>query len=277
MYSYTIEQWLLFFYCYCFLGWCIESSIVSFSQKRWVNRGFVHGPMLPIYGSGAIMVLVCTLPVKNHIALVYVFGMLGATVLEYITGVLMEKLLKVRYWDYSKQFMNLNGHICLKSSLFWGVLSVFMTYVVHEPIETLILSIPRTIAFGITSLITVVFGVDLYYSAKAAINFAMWLQKVQAIRNELELLAEQFKEEKVENFKERSSEMKAELTVRIKHLQLEKNELLKKIGVERNRLVSHYPSAVSTSFKGVLEEVKSTIEDKLRERTYKKEKEHEKS
>ena len=313
MYSYTIVQWLLFFYCYCFIGWCIESCIVSFTQRRWVNRGFIHGPLLPIYGSGAIMVLVCTIPVKEHMALVYLFGMIGATILEYITGFAMEKILKVRYWDYSNEFLNLNGHICLKSSLFWGVLSIFMIYVVHRPIEKTILSIPTMVEFLLTIGITIAFAIDFYYSAKTALDLAKLLKKIQEIRNELESIAVLVKDEAVGNLKERSAEAlealvekshgtvqaikekqamakegkeqflrlqeqkREELAFRMKALQSEKNELLKRIGMERIRLIRRYPSAMSVSFKGAFDEVKATIEDKLKERNHRKEKEHEES
>ena len=310
MYPYTFVQWILFFYCYCFLGWCIESSIVSFKQKRLVNRGFLHGPMLPIYGSGAIMVLICTIPVKEHVALVYFFGMIGATLLEYITGYAMEKILKVRYWDYSNRFMNLNGHICFVSSLFWGVLSIFMTYVVHGNVEKIILEIPKNIAFGIVVVITIVFGVDFYDSIKSALDLANLLKQVQKMRLELAVLATILKEEAVdnlkeksvfllENMKERSSEILdtikekipeefnhqeileqlqtiqgkrvTEIAKRMKALQSEKAEMLKHIGTKGINFLHKYPRANSISLKGTFEEVKVTIEEKIMEKNKRRE------
>ena len=100
---YTIFQWLMLFYLYCFFGWCFESTYVSLKQRHFVNRGFMRGPFLPIYGSGAIMMLVVSMPVRDSLVLTYVTGMLGATALEYVTGVAMEALFKVRYWDYCNQ------------------------------------------------------------------------------------------------------------------------------------------------------------------------------
>ena len=102
MYHYDLTQWLLFFFVYAFFGWIWESCYVSVRNKRWVNRGFLNGPFLPIYGFGAIAILWATLPVRNSIALIYLFGMLSATILEYVTGAAMERLFRVRYWDYSK-------------------------------------------------------------------------------------------------------------------------------------------------------------------------------
>ena len=86
MYSYTVTQWLFFFYIYCFAGWCIESAYVSFMEKKLTNRGFMRGPFLPLYGSGAIMMLVVSMPFRGRIILTYLAGCVGATVLEYVTA-----------------------------------------------------------------------------------------------------------------------------------------------------------------------------------------------
>lgn len=110
MYHYSVIQWLFFFYFYCFVGWCIESTYVSVHQKRLVNRGFMRGPFLPLYGSGGIMMLVVSMPFQEHLILVYIAGCIGATILEYVTGVTMEALFKVRYWDYSDKKFNFQGH-----------------------------------------------------------------------------------------------------------------------------------------------------------------------
>ena len=137
MYPYTMSQWLFLFYLYCFLGWCVESTYVSLKEKppRWINRGFMRGPFLPLYGSGAIMMLVVSSPFQHNLVLTYVAGCIGATVLEYITGVAMEALFKVRYWDYSDVPFNFQGHICLGTTLSWGFLTILMTRVIHRPIE----------------------------------------------------------------------------------------------------------------------------------------------
>ena len=90
MYVYSLTQWSFFFLLYCVLGWCFESTYVSIMQHRLVNRGFLHGPYLPIYGSGAIMMLFVTIPVRESLFLSFLAGLVGATALEYITGVVME-------------------------------------------------------------------------------------------------------------------------------------------------------------------------------------------
>ena len=126
MYTYTWYQWLTFFYLYCFLGWIFESSYVSILQRRPVNRGFLRIPLLPLYGSGAVMMLWVSLPFQDNLILTYLSGVVGATALEYLTGLAMESLFKIRYWDYSHKKYNVHGYICLESSLFWGILTILM-------------------------------------------------------------------------------------------------------------------------------------------------------
>ena len=149
MNSYHLTQWVLFFFFYSFVGWVWESCYVSARKHRWVNRGFMHGPMLPIYGSGALVVLISTIGVRENILLIFLFGMTAATLLEYATGAVMERLFHVRYWDYSNQKLNLHGYICVTSSLCWGCFSVLLVRVIHVPVENAVLKFPLMAADGI--------------------------------------------------------------------------------------------------------------------------------
>lgn len=142
MHIYSTGQWVLLFFFYCFCGWVWESCYVSLCQRRWVNRGFLHGPLLPIYGFGAILILFVTLPVENDLRLVWLLGMLAATALEYVVGAAMERLFQVRYWDYSKHRFNLHGYICLSSSIAWGFFSILLVRFVHPPVGRLLADVP---------------------------------------------------------------------------------------------------------------------------------------
>ena len=141
MYTYAWYHWITFFYLYCFFGWIFESTYVSFKQHHFVNRGFLRLPMLPLYGSGAILLLWVSLPYQDNLILVYIAGFIAATALEYVTGAVMERLFKVRYWDYSDKKFNINGYICLGSSIAWGFLTIFMTEVIHKPIADFVTSL----------------------------------------------------------------------------------------------------------------------------------------
>ncbi len=188
MIHYNVVQWLFFFYLYCFLGWCFESTYVSVKSKKLVNRGFMGGPFLPLYGSGAIMMLVVSAPFRDNLLLTYLAGVAGATALEYITGVTMEALFKVRYWDYSDQRFNYKGHICLSSSVAWGFLTILMTRVIHRPIEQLVLAIPSLALLCLTAVLTIYIAVDFTLAFKAALELRDILARMQRIKDEVERL-----------------------------------------------------------------------------------------
>ena len=177
--SYTFSQWILFFLFYCFVGWCIETTFVSCRKKQFVNRGFLYGPVIPIYGSGAIVILFATLPVRRHLAAVFLLGMLAATILEYITGALMESAFKVRYWDYTNHKFNLHGYICLNTSLAWGVLSVVLVRWLHGPVESVVFRIPETASQILAFVLSGLFLADLAVSMKTALDLRQMLEQLQ--------------------------------------------------------------------------------------------------
>ena len=186
MYHYTLIQWLFFFYFYCFFGWVFESTYVSVKSRKFVNRGFMRGPFLPIYGSGAIMMLVVSMPFQDNLILTYLAGCVGATVLEFVTGTVMEALFKVRYWDYSNQKFNYKGHICLGSTLAWGFLTIFMTEFLHRGVEKLVFSIPDLIITILTIALTLVILVDFTLSFKAALDLRDVLIGLDKAKAEME-------------------------------------------------------------------------------------------
>lgn len=185
MFQYKAFQWLFIFYMYCFLGWCFESAFVSIKSKEWINRGFMRGPFLPLYGSGATMMLVVSMPFQDNIVLTYVAGCIGATVLEYITGVTMEALFKVRYWDYSNRPFNFQGQICLRSTLTWGFFTVLMTRVLHWPIDRFVKSFPGRPLYYVTMVLTVYIVIDFTLSFKAALDIRDILVKIQRVKEEM--------------------------------------------------------------------------------------------
>ena len=220
MQSYHLTQWVLFFFIYSFIGWVWECCFVSVRKRRWVNRGFMYGPMLPIYGFGALAVLISTIRVRDSIPLIFLFGMVGATLLEYVTGAVMERLFNVKYWDYSNQKFNLNGYICLTSSLGWGLFSVLLVKFVHVPIEGAVLKIPTIIAEGIAFVLTVAAAVDVTqsfmedYRQRAGEFVEDYRRRVEEhvedYRGRAEEMAEDYKklvEEHMDSYRQRAEEM----------------------------------------------------------------------
>lgn len=221
MHVYTAGQWVLLFFLYCFLGWVWESCYVSVCRRQWVNRGFLHGPLLPIYGSGAIIILFVTLPAQDHLWLVWLLGMIAATALEYVTGDVMERLFKVRYWDYSKKRFNLNGHICLSSSIAWGFFSVLLVRFLHPPVGRLLLRIPGWLVDPAALALTAAFTVDVVRSVQAALDLREILTRLTEENEELRRIAKRvevasaFAEEDLRRFRERTEVEKLLLQERL--------------------------------------------------------------
>lgn len=184
MYGYSTVQWIFFFFLYSFVGWVWESCYVSTVKRHWVNRGFIRGPFLPIYGSGAVMMLIVSLPFQDNLVLTYLAGCIGATILEYATGAVMEKLFKVRYWDYSNQRFHIHGYICLSSTLAWGFFTILLTRFLHGPVEQFVLRIPDNILSAGTFCITVVVAADFALSFKAALDLRDILEAMEKAKEE---------------------------------------------------------------------------------------------
>lgn len=197
MYQYTWDQIQILFFLYCFLGWVWESCFVSVKKGEWVNRGFLYGPALPIYGFGALIILGISYPVADSVPLIFVFGMAGATALEYATGALMEKLFHMRYWDYTKNRFNLHGYICLGCSLGWGVFSVLLVKVINPPVESILFMLPEKLIAPLSTGLTILISIDTMRSAQAAIDMKALMEKmsennaaVASIREKIEELSE---------------------------------------------------------------------------------------
>jgi uncharacterized membrane protein len=243
MHVYSTGQWVLLFFLYSFCGWIWECCYVSARQRRWVNRGFLQGPLLPIYGCGAIIILFVTLPVSNDLRLVWLFGMLAATALEYVTGAAMERLFQVRYWDYSYQKFNLNGYICLSSSIAWGFFSILLVRFVHPPLARLLADVPAFLVDPAALALTAAFSVDAARSVQDALDLRETLRKLAEENEELRRLAKRaevaaaFAEEDLRRFRERTEVEKLVLQTRIESELMEHQEARQERKLRRQELV----------------------------------------
>lgn len=217
MYSYNWYQWLAFFYTYCFFGWCIESTYVSVRKKHFVNRGFLRLPLIPIYGSGAVIMLFVSIPVRNNLFLVFLFGMIAASALEYVTGYVMERLFKMKYWDYSNNRFQLHGYICLGTSIAWGFLSIALTEFIHTPVERLLLSMNHNLLITLVAIVSVLFVADTIESVKAALDLGKMLETMTRLKQELEEIQNSLAEMKAEA-EQRAEELRSEAGQRAEDL-----------------------------------------------------------
>lgn len=121
---------LFIFLIYSFLGWLLETTVVAAKEGKIVNRGITSGPMCPIYGVCALTIILATLDVSN-LFIIFLISLVYGTFLEFLTGKLLERVNKSKWWDYSKKKFNLDGYICLEYSLLWGILGVLLVTIIN--------------------------------------------------------------------------------------------------------------------------------------------------
>lgn len=177
-----LRSYLCYFMIYSILGWIFESSYCSLKSRRLLNRGFCHGPWLPIYGSGALLMLLITAPFREQLALVYISGFIGATLLELATGYIMFHIFQIRWWDYSYKRFHYHGYICLSSSVAWGFFAVGLTRFLHPFVERLTERIPALLHPLTLSLWSAVFVCDCILSITAAWDIHERLLRLSRLR-----------------------------------------------------------------------------------------------
>ncbi|MCR4793114.1 MAG: putative ABC transporter permease [Lachnospiraceae bacterium] len=188
MVKYTFIEWVFIFCVYSVIGFIWETVYCSTRERKLVNRGFMKGPFLPIYGFGVCTMLIAAAPFSDHILMACISGMICATVLEYITGDLMEHLFKVRYWDYSKEKFNLNGHICLGASLGWCAATFVVNVILQKPINALMQKISPSNMKIMDIVVMTIAVVDFTLSFKAAMDLRTILVRMENARHEMKLM-----------------------------------------------------------------------------------------
>ena len=189
-----IITYFLWFILYSFFGWLYETVICSISQRHFVNRGFLNGPYCPIYGTGALLMILALGRLTNPLALFFL-GAILACVLEYITSYGMEKLFHARWWDYSKRRFNIHGRVCLLGGVIFGLFAVLLIRLVHPPISAWVASIPplyRRIAAGV---LFAGFVTDAVFSIRGMVGLQKKLEEhAAALERRRALALEKFRD-----------------------------------------------------------------------------------
>lgn len=175
----------LYFWIYSFLGWVVESTFCSINEHKLINRGFLSGPICPIYGFGALIVILSLTPFLSHPLFLFIDAVVLTSILEYFTSYAMEQLFHARWWDYSQHRFNLNGRICLATSLSFGGLSLFVMYVLHPGVVHLVSYLPQVAQIVISIIILLVFLVDLSTTVQSTINFQQKLDHLAELSTQI--------------------------------------------------------------------------------------------
>lgn len=187
-------QLLWIFFLYAFLGWCTEVSYAALRTGKFVNRGFLNGPVCPIYGCGVVVVLAGLEPLKGNFVLLFLGSVVLTSALEWATGFVLEKLFRQRWWDYSDRPFNLGGYICLEFSIMWGFACLFVVDILHPSIEFFIRLIPHALGWVLLGLFSAAMAVDLAATVRTIAKLNRQLDQIDQLARRLKTASNEFGE-----------------------------------------------------------------------------------
>ena len=249
---YHILNWL---FIYSFLGWVWESCYVSAKEKRWVNRGFVIGPVCTIYGFGAVSVYLILRPISGNLFWLYLGGVLVPTILEYFTAVLMENIFHTSWWDYSHNKYNFQGRICLGASLGWGIFSIILFYGFQPIVDRIVALYSVSVGKVLVTAASFIYAVDFGMSFMNAMQIGEKLRNMDAVIDELyEYMQSTRLFKSAEEFKERMGSYHG----------LERGtELRKRLEARLDAIVAFGGELPLAERKAAQEELKVQIEERI--------------
>ena len=268
VYQLPFRMTFLIFIIFSFVGWVSEVLYVGiFFEHRFVNRGFLHGPICPIYGLGGLSILLLpSFLYKTWIPLFFA-SMIFGTIVEYLSSWILERLFHTRWWDYSRYKFNIKGRVCLLNSLLFGVLGVVIIHFI-QPHVMYFLSLFSDFVLKLSAdVIAVALTVDLLITVRRLVDFSVSMARIKAFG---ENLRERFGQEQwfngeslskiIESVKVHAAEKKDEISA----------SLLKKIEQFQPRLknlesfMHRFPTLKSINYKEELKMLKERIEEKLK-------------
>ena len=209
-----LYRFLWIFFIYAFLGWCTEVSYAALVTGRFVNRGFLNGPVCPVYGFGVVIVLACLTPLADNLFVLFLGSVVLTSILEWLTGFVLEKLFHQRWWDYSDQPFNLSGYVCLRFSVAWGLACVFVVKLLHPTILGLVRLIPHFAGAVLLALMAAVIGADLAATVSTVAKLNRRLAQIDELAAKIKEASDEFGEnlaERVLDAAERGADWKEDL------------------------------------------------------------------
>ena len=188
--GFSLYQTLAYFLIYSCLGWCLEVVYAAVTTGKLVNRGFLNGPVCPIYGFGMVIVLYALTPLVDNTLLLYLGGVILPSVLELVGGWALYKLYHTRWWDYSDFPFNIGGYICLEFSLLWGVGTVVVMKAVHPVIAGLVEMVPQMVGFVLMCILYACYAADVVVTAFAASDLARELDALEKVADSMHAVSD---------------------------------------------------------------------------------------
>ena len=282
-----IYEILAYFFVYGVLGWCVEVAFAAVKEGRFVNRGFLNGPICPIYGVGVVSVIFSLQGFSESLLILYLASAVLVTFIEWLTGYVMDRIFHQKWWDYSGQPLNIGGYVCLPFSLIWGVFCVFIVKCFQPLVAHLTGYIPHIAGIVILVILSIAMLADLYVTASAILKLNKRLEAMEKIAAELREFSDRMgeniyenvkdgmeKEEqlksKVASMKEVRKELRAEYSAgkeewyksqqqKLDELKGRYDSLVNGLGSVGERLVKAFPNMESRIHKDALREVKKRV------------------
>lgn len=236
-----------YFFIYAFLGWCMEVAYAAYAERRFVNRGFLNGPICPIYGVGVCIVYLVLMPFRKQWLLLFVGAVILTTALEGLTGLVLEQIFHQKWWDYSEHKYNWKGYICLGMSLLWGVACVIIVKALFPATDFLIVHIPKLLGIILLCVFCGLLAADLV----TTVIVIGGLQKQMKLLFEL---SEKIREES-DRIGKRVSKNAMELTERYE-------TVAKRTHLLRRRLIQAFPKMKSSHYNEQLSELRRRIAER---------------
>lgn len=259
-----VEEIILCFFVYGFVGWCTEVAFSAVKRRKFVNRGFLNGPICPIYGFGILSVILILADYQDNIIKLYCMSAIVVTLLEWVTGVVLEKLFHHKWWDYSNEPFNIQGHICLPFSLAWGIACVIVIRYVHPFTLKWIRFIPNVLEPMIIMIVLVAFIADVYVTVHEICKLNVKLKKMQDLAVEMEEFSVCIGKKLSENVistVEKQEMMKKKLEEKFQ-------EQFSNLSYTNKRLLRAFPRMESLKYKKQLQAIKEYLAKKKLKKNY---------
>ena len=249
--NYTFLEILTFFIVYSFLGWVMESIFRSMCEKKIINTGFLRGPFCPIYGIGSIIMITLLSRFEDAPVVLFLISFIILTLWEYIVGVMLEKLFKTKYWDYSDHKFNYKGRICLTNSLAWGVLGVLFTKYIHPFVENLVGRVDTNIQIFVVVILLLAILIDAITSIVKVKNIRAALNKAEDLNKEIK---EKLKELKnmAKEVGEGTTKTSENIQNLVEELKKRRNRIMVKLYKNATRLKKAFPAINTKEFTEIL-------------------------
>lgn len=241
------------FYCfiiYSVLGWALEVIYHVFTLKKFINRGFLNGPLCPVYGVTAVSMIVCLVPLQNNFALIFIGGFIVSSLIEFITGYLLELIFHTRWWDYSNEKFNIAGYICLKFSIYWSAISIIFIKGLHPFVNNIIEHISSITGEVLYNILMILLVADITVTIIHLIEFRKLIRELHEISDEIRV--------NLENIKTRVLTRAKEIHIENRNLYLKNDyeRLISNMKFKHRFFIKAYPNITSKRFGRVIRELK---------------------